>query len=361
MLLHHSLRIASAVRTSPLEARVMLAASLPNNYRFEGRVPTSIAEDVRSAGRPGGPTSYSNAGSVLTPAGTGRSDSATIQAAINAVGSRGGTVRLGPGTFNINRSISLKSKVVLRGSGPRTVLNTTLRNDSRTAIFAVEIRENARDSGIESLTIKSSRAGTPNHRLYQNVDPGNKVGGIQIKGDRNWIKGVSTRNTGSDPLRVLGDSNTVLNSSFNGAWNKGVDSNGYVALFGGRNLFAGNDVENIRHLSIQGKNARGNVVARNVIGTDVNWHNGDSGYNLVAQNEFITPSSHPWGELHTGGPQFGHKPPGRNNFVVDNTGGGEIRPGIFRIGGYARLVVNGKVIGPNPNFLQRYTGATVVV
>src|SRR3990172_4339481 len=55
--------------------------------------------------------------------GTGDFDN--IQAAINALPSAGGVVYIKDGTYNIKSPITMKSKVMLRGSGKATVIQST--------------------------------------------------------------------------------------------------------------------------------------------------------------------------------------------------------------------------------------------
>ena len=74
---------------------------------------------------------------------------------------------------------------------------------------------------------------------------------------------------------------------------------------------------------------------------DANFHNGDGGCNLVEQNTILLPRWHGWDVFATGGAEWGHKPPGRDNILLNNVtythpgrrGGGG--PGVFGTPGQA--------------------------
>lgn len=326
----NSISGSSGEGPAPLEAKVMLASNLSNTWKYTGKAPGAVKSRARKAGRKGGIGKAKSKKTItVKPSKNAR---AAIQNAINKLGKSGGTVKLTRGTFGISGTVLVRSGVVLKGSGNGTVLNITMRHRSAKG-RKVGIALTGSNGGLESMVIKSSQGGRPNRSKYDNVSKSNYVGGVLISGNQNWVKGIFTKNTGSNPITITGNNNTVLNSNFHGAWNKGTGGHGYVAIIGGNNLFAGNDVKEIRHLALQTSKSKGNVIAQNKIGTDVNWHNGDGGFNLVANNRFTTPGSHLWGQLHTGERRFGHKPPGKHNYLVNNKGSGEIRSGTWRVTG----------------------------
>jgi len=66
-----------------------------------------------------------------------------------------------------------------------------------------------------------------------------------------------------------------------GAWNKGAGGNGYIRasrVFD--SIFANNELENLRHFSLQWGSA-GNVFLQNKMNSDVNLHGGWESSNLV--------------------------------------------------------------------------------
>lgn len=265
-----------------------------------------------------------------------------IQAAINDASSAGGgVVLLKSGTYQVYSSINLEDNVTLRGEDRDSVViassirsrigegwSSPGRKDS-TIIF-----ENDNNAGVENLTIEYQVPGLePNDRegladggrcfeCFTNDPYGRDdlhVRGIYISrnSNNNWVNGVSVLKSGTDPIVVEGDHNTLTNNFVDQSYNKGVNGAGYYTIAGDYNLVQGETVKRIRHFAVQG-GAAYNVVTDSDFEVDINFHNGDDGNNLIQSNTIKKPSWRVWNAFETGGAQFGHDAPGGNNILFDN-------------------------------------------
>ncbi|MDQ6524474.1 right-handed parallel beta-helix repeat-containing protein [Nocardioides sp. LHD-245] len=96
-----------------------------------------------------------------TLTGTG-DESATIQAAIDALGSTGGIIRLPAGTFQVGRTIELRTNVTITGAGARA---TVLREHSSLGNKAIlraagSVGTRLTNVAVTDLTIRNATAGT---------------------------------------------------------------------------------------------------------------------------------------------------------------------------------------------------------
>jgi len=260
-----------------------------------------------------------------------------IQNAIDQVnGQGGGTIMLNPGTYRVTSTINMRSNVVLRGTHEEEVIiESHLRaspgwvNKKNTFLF-----EDTRNSGLEHLTILFKVNG------LEPIDRSNLTDGgwcsecytndpqgyddlhvrqvyISSSSKNNWISHCRILKSGDHPISVNGDHNTVRNTLIDQAYNKGGGGNGYFIVTGDHNLVVNNTIKRIRHLNIE-RGAEFNVVFRNNIEVDINFHDGDDGNNLIEQNVINIPSWHTWTVFETGRPEHGHKPPGPNNILFKN-------------------------------------------
>lgn len=107
---------------------------------------------IEAAGGGGG-GSYVTA-LVDAPTGVAATDTANIQAALSAAASAGGgTVLLREGTYNINATLSIGSKVVLRGQGREA---TTILCDPTMGASST-ISASGSDNGLRDLTIDENQ------------------------------------------------------------------------------------------------------------------------------------------------------------------------------------------------------------
>jgi len=110
----------------------------------------------------------------------------------------------------------------------------------------------------------------------------------------------------------------TLRSNFvDACFNKGGRGNGYYDIRGDYNLIVDERVRRIRHFAIQ-NGAKYNVVINCDIEVDVNFHNGDDGFNLIEQNKIKSEQWRSWGAFASGGARFGHDEPGDNNIIFNN-------------------------------------------
>jgi hypothetical protein len=307
----HALRVASAPSLS-LEPKLLLAApsALDNNGKFRGLATQSTATVAKNAGRDQGLTPASTRVTSTIQAGTKQDYTSVINAALK----RGGVVQLGAGTFPISNTLKIGSNATLRGAGQDKTTLVYQRNAS----LAVHLSGD--NGGMESLGITSTDylngARTKTDR-FGNSRPNNSGLGIGISGNQNLVNDVRVRGMGGHALFVEGHQNTIAQSTFEESLNRG-GGNGYVNIQGDRNLLANNRILNVRHLGIQ-KGAQGNVVAGNTLNTDINFHDGDDGRNLISGNELNTPTDNTFGGFATGAPNE-HRAPGSGNILINNTG-----------------------------------------
>ncbi|KAA1246306.1 discoidin domain-containing protein [Aquimarina sp. RZ0] len=270
------------------------------------------------AGRRGGIPTISNIKATLNPGGN-------IQNAIDRGGA--GVVLLNNGTYTVNRSINLKDGVILRGRNKNGVKLSVKMKSGRAIVFGRGVN----NAGLEDMRVvyealpnppKEYRTGFQDGRFcrecFENVFPSNNNTLVRLDGDDNWVDDVDFINSGSDPVEIFGKHNTFRNSLVDNCYNKGEGGEGYFDIRGDYNLVIGSTVRKIRHFAIQ-NGARYNVVFKNNLEVDVNFHNGDDGRNLIEQNSIIRPSWHTWGVFATGGARYGHDKPGPRNIIVNNT------------------------------------------
>lgn len=258
-----------------------------------------------------------------------------LQAAIdNANTSGGGVVLLNAGIYAIGTTLNMRSNVVLRGVDSASVrLESTIRSTwaqgKKNTIQFVGVT----NAGLEDLTIyyrvdgnePIDRPGLQNggycDSCFQNDPHGANnlyVRQVEINvGSSNcWLDGCQILKSGTDPVYIRGNHNTVRNCSVDRSYNKGGSGNGYVDIRGDYNLFVGNSIRRIRHFTLH-LGAQYNVVFENYLEVDVNFHNGDAGSNLIEQNTVYIPSWRGWDVFSPGAAGL-HAPPGPGNIMVNN-------------------------------------------
>lgn len=315
-----------------------------------------------------------------------------IQSAINAANAAGGgVVLLLNGTHVITQDIVHRSNVVVRGeSRAGTIIETQMRatgSQFHNAAWRMGVFNGWGNDAAHAATLASCvNAGIENLTFYYRYDSFDPIddldpppGGlnfanvstndpygvtnlrkdwIEIWGRNNWIKDVDILESGSDPLNVYGNHNTIKNVFINRSYNKGGGSNGYVAIRGDYNLFMDSFVGRVRHLVLEGytDNNPRNQAAYNVLynietyDVDLNFHENDEGYNLAERLKIETTSYHHLKGLPiiTGNPGQ-HDAPGPNNFLYNlDTSEAGILPaspqgigpdcGIYNYGGVAGIV-----------------------
>lgn len=283
---------------------------------LDGVILDDLKEEWAQAGVTGGVPTNLNVIATIDP-------SDDIQTAINAASANGGgVILLNEGVYRIDETIFMGDGVVLRGADrDGVVIESSIRTDDpRDATIRYDEVDNA---GLENLTLNSDVDGREPTPLDFNNDPFGEdhLHSTHVYIDRgsndNWVTDVNVLNAGSNPVDLNGDHNTFANNLVSGAFNKGGGGNGYYAVNGDNNLIYNETVTGIRHFSIQ-VGAEHNVVTNSRFEVDVNFHNGDDGGNLVEGNVIDIPARHWWTGIDTGDAQFGHRPPGERNVLVNN-------------------------------------------
>ncbi|WP_103654423.1 carbohydrate-binding protein [Agarilytica rhodophyticola] len=244
-----------------------------------------------------------------------------IQAAIDEVANGGGgVVLLKNGIYKLSGTsgIKMKSKVVLRGESRAGV-----RIESRLTKGPSILFDRVEYAGVENLTHQFYFGNSdPRHDWYGNPDNNkSKIDSFHmtINSKNNWIKDCNIINSGNHPITLSGSHHTATGNYIDGAYNKGGGGSGYYNIWKGSYMLVKNEnIRNLRHLGILMQNTFYNVVVDNFIATDINFHLGDVGHNLIEGNSIHLPKHHGWGVVSTGLPRFKHMGPGDGNIIVNN-------------------------------------------
>ncbi len=262
-----------------------------------------------------------------------------LQKAIDTVAKKGGVLLLMPGEYIINESINLRSGVILRGvSKASVVLSIKIhgyfwrtKNEYRKGAI---LMHGIQQAGIENLTIKYTAANfEPNDEdsasAAWTIDVFHKpeirdttlfVESVWIHQARNcWVQSCNILWSGSDPVRItLSDHITCRRNFIDRCYNKNDGGMGYYNISNSRYVLICNEkIKRIRHLAIQNF-SKYNVFIDNELEVDINFHDGDSGYNLIQGNTCKIPTWHSWEPLSAGVPKQ-HLPPGKGNILFNNT------------------------------------------
>lgn len=257
-----------------------------------------------------------------------------LQVAINSTSSSGGVILLNAGVYPVTSMIYMKSNVVLRGvNSASVILESTIRSTWAQGKKNTIIFQNVTKAGLEDLTIyyrvdnnepvdrQNFNSGGYCDSCFQNNPHGDTtlyVRQVEINlGSSNcWIDGCRILKSGTDPIYIRGNHNTIRNCYVDRCYNKGGSGNGYIDLRGDYNLFVGDTIRRIRHFAPQ-LDAQYNVIFKNHLEVDVNFHNGDDGNNLIEQNTIYIPTWRGW-DVFSAGVSGTHAPPGPNNIMVNN-------------------------------------------
>ncbi len=325
--------------------------------KYDNRFP-AMREYAKAGVQGGIPYRYSTPVKQTLSVVSGDSDMANnIQSAINAVNSSGGgVVLLKNGTYPIRSQITMKSNVILRGESKNGVLLEVFmrfQGASEPKKKEVFFWKNIQNAGLEdfSMIYNADYQGKQmfpldhdwafsyfsaysirsqnysNERVYhdrpnfkyhtvKNIDV------IYVRMDGNtkncWIDNCNFRDSGSAHLIIsnLSKHITIRNTLVSGAFQKGNNGHGYgINCSGTYVLMVKNTVKNVRHWAIQ-QGAIYNVVYDCHSETDMNFHQGDLGLNLIEKSKIHKPYWHVWSPFQTGASYHGD--PGRGNMFYDN-------------------------------------------
>eukprot|EP00418_Pyrodinium_bahamense_P066092 CAMPEP_0179094402 /NCGR_PEP_ID=MMETSP0796-20121207/43292_1 /TAXON_ID=73915 /ORGANISM="Pyrodinium bahamense, Strain pbaha01" /LENGTH=366 /DNA_ID=CAMNT_0020792073 /DNA_START=55 /DNA_END=1151 /DNA_ORIENTATION=- len=243
----------------------------------------------------------------------------------------GGVLLLGEGEYIIDKTVTIPSGVVMRGAGRDKV---TLRCTMRSTIKKAALRfHRAMKSGLEDLTViydagglepmdkeKPNDGGWFGEAFRNNPHGAADLYVVLVAMDSAstdcWVRHCSILKSGTDPVLIAGNHNHFEANFVDRCFNKGGGGNGYFDLRGSYNWVEGCTFKRIRHFAVQ-QGAAYNVVTKNRIEVDVNFHNMDRGHNLIEGNEVMVPSWHGWG-IFTTGEKGTHRAPGERNFIFRN-------------------------------------------
>ncbi len=261
-----------------------------------------------------------------------------IQKAIKILSkSGGGILVLGPGEYILRNTIRLESNVTLRGCHKDSVLLSVKLHGfhfstGKPRQSALLIR-NKHWVGIENLTIKYTDADFEPLDKDSMTAPWDKavfhqpelrdtslfVEHIWIDHSKNcWVTNCNLLWTGSDPIRITNSKHITCSYNFiDRSYNKNDGGMGYYNIINSKYVLVFNEtIKRIRHLSIQ-KGSKFNVICNNYLEVDINFHDGDKGYNLIEGNTICIPEWHSWHCFQHGDPNQ-HKPPGKMNVLFNN-------------------------------------------
>ena len=265
-----------------------------------------------------------------------------IQAVIDEASAASGgvaTVLFEAGTYLLDEPLRLRSNVLLRGASyESTFLNIVIRNTWNLSwlpepFFPAGIEaDGVVGGGIENLTIqydsslpesKNLRNGDRTFDDDPEKDNPYYVQSVVFKGCKDcWIQACRILDAGSSPLVfVRSEHCTARWCEIVGARNK-HGGMAYVNLSRSTScLLTGLWVRDIRHVGIQNEEpayrSDYNVIYDCDLEVDVNFHNGDSGRNLIQDNRIAIPSWHWWGPFAVG-VDGRHLPPGERNILYRN-------------------------------------------
>ncbi len=308
-----------------------------DNSKFDNAYP--FMREWQKAGVEGGIPYRSNV-SVQRQISPTNSDG--IQRAIDALNTSGNpsVIFLKNGTYTIDKPIKMKSNVILRGENKNEVLlRVVLRSDGNRSRTALEFRNVSR-SALEDLSFEyippKSITLYDDRNVPLNQFCGDRCFGNNPAGERNmyvsflkmdrgtkncWVDNCNFKNSGTDPFEISANHNTFRKNFIDACFNKGGGGNGYYDIKGDYNLIVNEKVRRIRHFAIQ-NGAKYNVVIACDFEVDVNFHNGDDGFNLIEGNTIKSERWRSWGAFASGGARFGHDKPGNNNIVFNNVTSG---------------------------------------
>lgn len=226
----------------------------------------------------------------------------------------GVAILLRDGTYNIDKPIKMSSRVYLVGES-RDGVKCKLSLSRGDGFY---FGPGTSYSGIYRLTIEGSW-GIPkqdwngseilvdedrNFDFNKNVSDATSVAFVsRYDSDNDVISGqgsnnhfldqVNIYNSANHPVRNNGDHITFRDIDIDGAHLKGGGAEGYFFLMNNHNLVTGSKITHLRHISIQGDNAKFNVLIDNDFRQEVSFHSKDDGDNLIEFNRIILPESVP--------------------------------------------------------------------
>jgi hypothetical protein len=133
-----------------------------------------------------------------------------------------------------------------------------------------------------------------------------------------WIQNCKLLWAGNDPVHITASQHITCTGNYiDRAYNKHDRGQGYYNIIRSKYvLVQGDTIRRIRHFAIH-LGSRYVVVRNCYLEVDVNFHNGDLGYNLIEGNTIRIPNWHSWSAFQRGDPRQ-HQPPGPWNLLYNN-------------------------------------------
>jgi hypothetical protein len=303
----------------------------PDPTRFDPRFP-AMAEWARAGVRGGVPTRDTLP--IVARVAPGED----LQAALDrAAAAGGGVVLLAAGTHEIARAVQLRSGVVLRGADRN---GTVLAVRIRAPFFRVSggpqvsafVGRGVQRAGLEDLTIRyvgvdfeprdfADFSAPWDRRVFHVPEDRDDLLYVHLvtfeESADCWIDGCNLLWAGAHPLILYRCQHfTLRGNRVDRAYNKmdGWHGGYYGLLASSHCLVVDEHVSRIRHFAIMLEGARYNVVLGGNFETDLNFHDADSGDNLIEGARFATPVWHSWHAVARGAPHQ-HQPPGSRNLL----------------------------------------------
>jgi hypothetical protein len=264
-----------------------------------------------------------------------------LQAAIDQVATnQGGVILLEPGEHRIDKTIQLKSGVVVRGQNKETSI---IKIEMKAPFFkinggksttAIEVNR-AEHVGFEDLTIRYGAVefepmdkddfNAPWDRQSFHADEIRDdqlfVHTLIFSESRNcWVDKCNILWAGAHPLGLANCQHMTMRNNFIDRAYIKKDSmhGGYYGVWGtSHSLFYNEKVRRIRHFALMLPGCRYNVVYKCDMEVDINFHDRDDGNNLVEKTRVATPVWHSWDAIGIGA-SGKHRPPGSKNLLFDN-------------------------------------------
>lgn len=209
-----------------------------------------------------------------------------LRAAILEVAAAGkGHLLMLDGIYTIDATITIPSNVRLVGESKEGTILRVVKRGSDGVAFQFT---GAQYSGIENLTIEGYYNGEiPPDFTMSNNKTDFVVSSVYFPSNSEncWIQNCNILNSGNHAITSWNCNNiTIRDCYIERSWNKGEGGRGYIQLSGDHMLFYNNVVKKMRHLVIQRSGSYSNVLYKNYMEQDFNFHNADNGNNLVEQN-----------------------------------------------------------------------------
>lgn len=249
----------------------------------------------------------------------------------------GGVLLLREGVYTVNETLEVPSGVVLRGADRENViLSVKMKgrfSKGRTVTTAALSCNNVIRAGIEDLTIKYEAADfepVDKSHVYDTWtedvfhkkemrDTSLFVVSVWFENARNcWLDNCRILCSGDDPVRITNSTHITCRKNFiDRCYNKCDGGMGYYNIINSSYILSCYEkVRRIRHFAVH-LGSKYCVAVNNDFEVDVNFHDGDEGYNLIENNRIIIPVWHSWHCFQMGAPNL-HRAPGAWNVLYNN-------------------------------------------